>query len=384
MVLKKFGDAIESEQRAAKTWTNQKVFFKSPALLWTAASLLLFLGVEGLVFRLGWYNKYLEPNSSAGSVESHLYWLRRFPHRDKPEVIVLGDSRIEEGFSARAAAAATVDRIRFWNFGIAGTPPRVWFYMLRDGDPTRRRFATIVIPMDGYEDADRPEIQANRLIDLNFVIGRLSVSDCWDFAASIRLPEYKARALSGCLLRGITLRRDVQDFLQHIPDRIKRTKDNRDNGLAYLDGYGGMEESLHGLSADFVTRTINFPPGVNALRIPAIQARIMRPPPPKNGEMTPYRKLWLGRILDLYRDSPTRIVFLELPRAPIPIPESSQPARFLQWALKRPRVFALPQNTFRDLENPDLFFDGLHLNKIGRDLFSRKIASQVSPLIGIH
>jgi lysophospholipase L1-like esterase len=47
-------------------------------------------------------------------------------------------------------------------------------------------------------------------------------------------------------------------------------------------------------------------------------------------------------------------------------------------------VFALPQGTFRDLENPDLFFDGLHLNKIGRDLFSRKIASQVSPLIGIH
>jgi hypothetical protein len=44
----------------------------------------------------------------------------------------------------------------------------------------------------------------------------------------------------------------------------------------------------------------------------------------------------------------------------------------------------LPQNTFRDLENPDLFFDGLHLNKTGRGLFSGKIATQVSPLIGIH
>jgi len=52
--------------------------------------------------------------------------------------------------------------------------------------------------------------------------------------------------------------------------------------------------------------------------------------------------------------------------------------------VKRPRVFALPEITFRDLERPDVFFDGLHLNRIGRGLFSEKIAEQVPPLIGIQ
>ena len=97
------------------------------------------------------------------------------------------------------------------------------------------------------------------------------------------------------------------------------------------------------------------------------------------GETTRYRKLWLGRILDLYKDSPTRIIFLELPRAPLPKPEGPQPAAFLQSALRRPNVSALPMGTFRDLERPEVFFDGLHLNRIGRGLFTRGSRSRFRP-----
>jgi hypothetical protein len=353
-------------------------------LLWTLASLLLFLMVESLVFRLGWYNKYLEPDSSAGTVETYLYWLKRFPHAKLPEVLLVGDSRIAEGFSARAADAASGDRIRFWNFGIGGATPRVWYYILRDADPTRRRFAAIVLALDHYSDQDSADSIQDRFIDLNFVIGRLRLSDCEDFASSMLSTEYKERALSGCLLKGIPLRRDAQEFLRHRRDRIKRTKDNRVNGLGYIDAYGGREENLLGLSADFVHRTIHFPPGLTAGRHDTIQSTLLPDPAPQTGETTRYRKLWLGRILDLYNDSPTRIVFLELPRAPLPRPESPQPPRFLQWALGRPRVSALPSGTFRDLERPELFFDGLHLNKIGRALFTERIAAQVPPLIGIR
>jgi hypothetical protein len=40
--------------------------------------------------------------------------------------------------------------------------------------------------------------------------------------------------------------------------------------------------------------------------------------------------------------------------------------------------------TFRDLERPEVFFDGLHLNKIGRGIFTERIAAQIPPLIGIR
>jgi lysophospholipase L1-like esterase len=86
----------------------------------------------------------------------------------------------------------------------------------------------------------------------------------------------------------------------------------------------------------------------------------------------------------LYKDSPTKKIFLELARAPVPRPESRQPATWLQSALKRPNVSALRQNTFRDLERPDIFFDGLHFNKVGRGLFSERIAKLIPPLAGIN
>jgi hypothetical protein len=359
---------------------DKRVFFKSPALLWTLLTPLLFFLTDSLIFRLG-YTNYVEPFSSAGTVENYVSWLKRYPKGDKPEVIVVGDSRIAEGFSAIGAEAAVGKRIRFWNFGMSGASARVWYYALRDGDPTRRRFAAIMLPLDPYQDVDSATDEEDRLLDLNYLIGRLTPLDCFDFAASFRKPPYKAQMLSGCLLRGVTLRRDLHEFLLHFSDRIKLANDIHVNGLAYVNGYGGRPENLAGLSADFKTGTIHFPPGADPLQRVTIQAMVMRKPSAGNGEVTAYRKKWLGRILDLYKDSPTRIVFFEIQRAPIPIPEAPQSAAFLQWALKRPRVAALPQSTFRDLERPEYFFDGFHLNKAGRGLFTAKLAMQIPPII---
>lgn len=363
---------------------EQRVFFKSPVLTWTLASLLAFLIVEAVVFRVGWYNKYLEPNSAAGMVESYLFWLSRARPVSVPQVMVIGDSRIAEGFSAPLAQKATGGRVHFWNFGLAGTTPRAWYYILRDADPTRRRFAAIVLALDGYTDEDRWDSATNRLIDINFVIGRLRLSDCWDFASSMGTTDYREKAFSGCLFKGITLRRDVQDLLVHRGDRLKRAKDWRNNGIIYISDYSGRPESLAGLSADLQNHTIHYPAGLAQPEKDAIHDRIMPPMAPQSGDNARYRKLWLNRILDLYRNSGTKMIFLELPRAPLPPAPSPIPAGWLHSALDRPGVFALPENTFRDLERPEVFFDAMHLNKVGREAFSQKIAAGVPPLIGIH
>jgi hypothetical protein len=196
--------------------------------------------------------------------------------------------------------------------------------------------------------------------------------------------EFRSRALAGCLFKGIPLRRDAQEFLLNVSGRIKRSKEWHNKGLFYTTDYLGREESLEGLSGDFAQRTIIYPAGVDEQRRSSIEAMVMPAPAPQTGETTRYRELWLGRILDLYKDSPTHIIFFELPRAPLPRPEDRVPAIYLQSALKRPRVAALPRNTFRDLERPDVFFDGLHLNRVGRGIFSTRIAQTIPPMIGIQ
>lgn len=340
--------------------------------------------MEGLIFRAGWYSRYLEPASSAGTVEGYLHWLKSEPRPGVPEVLVVGDSRIAEGFSTPAANAAAGGRIRFWNYGVGGATPRVWYYELRDADPTRRRFAAIVFALNRYSDVDEKPSIVDRIIDLNFVIGRLRLSDCFDFAFSLDDWSYRGKVLSGCLLKGIPLRRDAEEFLRHVHDRLRRAKDFRANGRRYVDNYGGRDQDLQGLAADFANHTIQFPAGLDDGRRDTIYATVMPELAAQTGETTEYRKLWLGRILDLYKDSPTRIIFLELPRAPVPTPDGPAPPRFIEWAKQRPDVTALPAETFRDLERPEWFFDGYHLNRTGRKLFTARLAARIPSLIGIQ
>jgi hypothetical protein len=352
------------------------------AVAWTAATALAFLLAEGLIFRSGWYYQWIEPASSAGMVEGYLHWLRESPRGPAAEAVVLGDSRIAHALSAPAASAASGGKLRFWNLGIMGTLPRDWYYILRDADPTRRRFAAVVLALDQYSDEDYADTYADRVIDLNFLIGRLRLGDCWEFAASMQSPKNRAHALAGCLLKGIALRRDVRELVADWPARAARAKTWREHGLDYVNSFPGIDRDLRGLRADWDAHTIAFPQGIDEDTRASIQATVMPHWPPYSGETTRYRKRWLPRIFDLYKDSPTRVILLELPRAPLPKPESSTPRFFLSSALPRAGVVALDSGTFHDLERPEYFFDGLHLNRAGRALFSARLGREVAELVG--
>ncbi len=355
-----------------------------PAVVWTLATLAAFLLVEGLLFRTGWYNRWLEPNSSAGLVEGYLSWLAQRPHDSDAEVVVLGDSRIAHGLSAAGASNAAGNSLHFWNLGIAGTLPRDWYYILRDADPDHRRFAAIVLALDQYSDEDYDDVYADRIIDLNFVIARLRLSDCREFAASMKSRENRAHALMGCILKGIALRRDVRDLLATWPARFERAAAWREHGLDGVNAFTGIDRDLRGLRADWNRRILTFPTGIDAATRASIQATVMPHWPPHTGETTRYRQRWLPRIFDLYRNSPTRVILLQLPRAPLPKPESTTPPVFLNAALPRAGVLALPPATFGDLERPEFFFDGLHLNRAGRAIFSARLGKIVAALVGVR
>lgn len=347
--------------------------------MWNSlAAVALFVLLDGLLFHSGIYTGYLEPHSSAGELEARLAWLKQTPARQH-EVMVVGDSRIAEGLSAAVATKATGGRIHFRNFGIPGASPRVWYYLIRDADPERNRFDAIVLSIGQYSDQDLSTDLQEQAQDENYLVGRLRYRDCPAFAGSFLHSATKLGAFTGCVLRGIALRADLQALLRSPAERLNRVQDWREHGLGYTEAYQGKREAIDSrLAADFEKRTISFPAGLTEPEQGSIRATVLPNPEPQTGLFTKYRARWLGAILDLYLGSKTRVIFCEAPRAPLSVPEPPTPGRFVNSVRGRPGVVVLPEDTFRDLERPELFADGLHLNKAGRPLFSARLARIVA------
>jgi hypothetical protein len=272
--------------------------------------------------------------------------------------------------------------LHFWNFGLAGTTPRVWYYTLRDADPTRRRFRAIVIALDNCSDEDWFAEFEDRASDQNYLVMRLGLDDCVGFASSMRTMAARQHGMFGCLFRGIILRDDVQTFLAQPEARITHAADWWKNGLGYISGYGGKPESLGGLTVDWENRAIHFPAGVSDAIKANVEKFVLPEPVPNTGALARYRQRWLSGILDMYKDSPTRLIFLQLPRGPLVMPGTRTPHGFVDTVWQRPRVDVLPADTFVDLERPEVFADGLHLNREGRPIFSTRLAERVDAILG--
>ncbi len=374
------GAPAESVTSALSGNPSSKVPVRLPrAIAWLAWSLAAFLCVEAAFFRLPWYYRYVQSNSSTGIVESRLYWLQHVRPAQAREVLVVGDSRIAEGFSAPAAmAVARGTGLYFWNAGMASTTPRVWYYFLRDADPQRNRFPAIVLALDHYSDEDSFDSLPDRVLDLNLVIARLRYSDSLEFASSMKSRAVKQATLAGSLLKGSVIHRDLQAFLADIPKRLADAEAWRNHGLEYVNTYGGRDQNVEGLSVDWVSRAIHFPPGLDNERRDSIRVNVLTDHPSPTGDLTRYRMLWFRRILDLYRGSSTRFILIEMPRAPLPLLPNHYPTTSVDWMARQPNVTVIDASTFRDLESPETFFDGAHLNRKGRALFSPRLANLVA------
>jgi len=101
---------------------------------------------------------------------------------------------------------------------------------------------------------------------------------------------------------------------------------------------------------------------------------------PQHGDKYRYRKEWLGRIVDRYRGTSTRVVFVRVPRAPVPPPASGTalPSAISELA---PAVTIVDENAFTSIEKPEYFFDSLHLNAQGREEFSKQLAARLQETV---
>ena len=344
--------------------------------------ILFFAAFEGILFHTGFYSSIVEPDSSTGFMELQIRNELRRPKSGRNQVLAVGHSRM-------ALLPRVVNEEKpgtgytFATIGLGGTTPRIWYYALRAVDPSARNYAAIVIPTDDYNEPDSYDYQSERETDLHYLLARLGILDVLEFPWTYRDRKLQWTVARGLLLKGTVYKRDFLEFLDHPVERIKKARYYATDSAGWYYGYGGADKTLAGLQIDWQHKTMQFPAGIPESERKQIQGILFPMLPPDEGRETAYLRYWYGRIVDYYRGSGTKLIFLRVPRAPVSPPDPPpKPNSAIRQIASEPNVIVLDERLFNQLEHPDLFWDAQHLNKPGMEQFSRILAAEVRRVLG--
>jgi hypothetical protein len=340
------------------------------------------LALDALLFRTGLYTSLLEPESSTGTFELILRREQQAqPWYGRNLVVTLGDSRF--AYYPRVANEQTAATgFAFRHAGVAGTDARAWYYMLRDLDPTRDRYRAVVLGVDDYDDEDGAYDIGDDLATLHYVAARLRLSDVIPFALSFDDRHARWEAFRGSLLKGIVFQRDIMALLSHPQKRLADIALVAVGFEEWTYGFVDTDRNVVGLKIDWTNFTAVIPPG-NAELLDQMNRFVLYRPKPQTGKRAAFRRKWFGQLLDRYRGTPTKVIFVRLPRGPIPRPENlvHKLSSSIRDFAARPGVMLLDEHAFDGLERPELFKDAFHLNNAGCARLSVLLAQEIGKLL---
>jgi hypothetical protein len=269
------------------------------------------------------------------------------------------------------------------NGGVAGSDARAWYYMIRDLDPTARRYRALVFGVDDYDDEDGYFNPNDDIRALHYVIARLRLTDVFEFARSFDSRDLQIAALRGGLLKGIVLQNDLQAFLANPRKRLAYVHQCDRDWNTWVYDFQETTDNMVGLGIDWKTLQVTFPPGANDDQRATVNAFLAHDSAPQIGRWAKFQRTWYGRIIDRYRGSPTKIVFLRLARGPVPRPDNltHKLSSTIREMGKRPNVILVDEHAFDSLERPELFRDGMHLNREGIRRFSYMLEDEITRLL---
>jgi hypothetical protein len=355
----------------------------SPHPLHVARNLLLglaaFICVDGAVFHTRVYTSMLAPDSYAGRMEFITRAEKARTSSGLKEVLVLGDSRMAEGFSAAVAnQLSSVAGFRFVNLAEPACAVNLWHYMLREVDPTARRYWAIVVPYGvGFEPNSADPLRISMAAPL------LRYGDCINFASAFQRWSGRFRAFTACILRGSAFQSDVLDLLQHPIARIRSVQQGSKR-LRSRDSYKGRDYDIVGTSYDPKTGLVTLPSRLTEAQREALRESLVKPSQPEIQDFLRMQRDGIRQILDHYSASPTEIVLTPVPRGPfagLPGASMTFQAAFPTITAQK-TVFSLPEQTFNFLEMPEYYFDGYHLNAKGRQRFTETLVTELVGRLG--
>ena len=332
-----------------------------------------FVCVDGAIFHSGLYVSILAPSSYAGRIVKITAIEKNRAPSDLKEVLVLGDSRIAEGFSATLAnELGSRAGLKFVTLAEPAASANTWYYMIREVDPSARRYSAIIVPYGvGYEPNSADPLRISMTAPL------LQYGDCFHFASGFQRWSGRFRAFFACILRGSAYQDDVADFFSHPVARIKNIQqaDKIHSGSEYK----GRDYDLVGTTYDAATGQVTFAPKLTESQRLAFRKSLIQPSQSDTEYSLKLQRDWIPRIMNRYSHSPTAVVLSPLPRGPFlelggfsKGYESVLPASVVQST-----GFSLSAHTFEFLEKPEYYFDAFHLNAKGRQKFTETLVSEL-------
>ena len=333
-----------------------------------------FMCVDGIIFHSGLYVSILAPNSYAGRIAEITHAEQERAPSGLKEVLVLGDSRIAEGFSATLAnELGSSAGLKFVSLAEPAASANTWYYMVREVDPTARRYSAIIVPYGiGYEPNSADPLRISMTAPL------LRYGDCLHFASGFQRWSGRFRAFIACILRGSAYQDDVVDLLEHPMARIKSIR-RQSTRMRSRELYKGRDYDLVGTSYDPTTGQVMFAEKLTEAQRLAFRKSLIQPSQADTEYSLKLQREWIPRIMNRYSNSPTAIVLTPVPRGPfVGLPgfyrgyDSILPSSVIQRSSS-----SLPRHTFDFLENPEYYFDALHLNAKGRRRFTETLVSEL-------
>ncbi len=346
------------------------------------ATVCCFAGLEGAIFHSGLYAKIIEPESTAGGLESMIRNEIKRPKPDRNQVLAVGHSRMAM-WPRIANELHPPTGYTIASVGLGGTDPRTWYYSLRAVDPHADNYAAILIPEDDYNEPDTGPDPAEQDVDLHYLIARLKMRDLLDFPWTYHSTARQWAAVEAIVLKGTIYKTDFVQFLDHPLARIEKAEYYGRESAGWAYGYGGDERTLAGTQIDWQHKTITFPPGVREADQKDAHNELFPDLPPDRGLETAYLRYWYGRIVHFYRGSGTKLFFLRVPRAPVSPPDQPvKPHTAVRDLAGQRDVVVLDEHLLDSIERPENFWDGWHLNRQGMRLFTEILAKEVRQTLG--
>ena len=355
----------------------------SPRPLHVARNLFLglaaFLCVDGAIFHSGLYVSILAPDSYAGRVATITRAETDRAPSGLKEVLVLGDSRMAEGFSAPLANELGAPAgLKFVSLAEPAASANTWYYMVREVDPTTRRYWAIVIPYGiGYEPNSADPLRISMTAPL------LRYSDCFHFSSGFQRWSGRFRAFTACILRGSAYQDDVADLLAN-PGARSRSIDKESQRLHSRTVYKGRDYDLVGTLYDPKTGQVSFAEKLTEPQRLAFRKSLIQPSQSDTQYSLKLQREWIPRIMNRYSKSSTAIVLMPVPRGPfVELPAFSKPQHtVLPNVIIQRTTFSLPERTFDFLEKPEYYFDAFHLNAKGRQRFTEALVAELAGRLG--
>jgi hypothetical protein len=340
--------------------------------------IVAFICLDAILFHTGLYVSILAPRSYAGRIARITEAERKRAPSGLKEVLILGDSRIAEGFSAALAnQLGSVAGLKFVSLAEPAASANTWYYMVREVDPAARRYSAIVIPYGvGYEPKSADALRISMAAPL------LRYADCFSFASGFQRWTGRFRAFMTCILRGSAYQDDVVDLLSHPLARIRSIQQTGERHSG--SDYRGRDYDLEGTSYDPTTGQVTFASKLTESQRQAFRKSLIQPSQSDTEYSLKLQRDWIPRITSRYSDSPTAIVLTPVPRGPfLKIAGlATESESVLPTTRIRATRFCLPGHTFDFLEKPEYYFDAFHLNAKGRQKFTEALVSELLKRLG--